>query len=212
MKRSFAHITPRYIVDKARARLNQKIHPDWPWLAADAVRALDSLLWPADIGFEWGMGRSTLWFARRVKKIVSVEQTREWFEKVRRLAREQGLDNVELVVHEIKDPAAPVDDDHPYIAEIDRFPDNYFGFILIDGNFRGQCALKALNHLQSHGLLIVDNIQRYLPNDQTLAPKALRSTSPPHSRYWTALAERVAGWRRMWLSDGVSDTAIWFKP
>ena len=199
-------------MERTRLFLEEKLHPDWPWLTTDAIRALESLLGKADLGFEWGMGRSTLWFARRVKNITSIEHNRIWYDKIVAQAREQGIDNVELVWHEVASPPPPAPDDHPYIAAIDHHPDHYFGFILVDGAYRDQCALKALDHLQPGGLLIIDNINWYLPNDWTLAPASRRSADGPASERWKTFEEKVARWRRLWTSRGISDTAIWFKP
>jgi hypothetical protein len=210
---TLAQLHPRYLFNRARVRLAQELHPDWPWLTADAVRALESLLGKSDVGFEWGTGRSTLWFARRVKKITSVDHDRIWHEKITAQARDLGLDNVETVWHEVNSPnPPPVPDDYPYIAEIDKHPNNYFGFILVDAEYRDQCALKALEHLQSGGLLIIDNINLHLPNDRTVALGSRRTADGPGSDRWQTFLQRTATFRRLWTSNGLWDTAIWFKP
>jgi hypothetical protein len=57
--------------------------PDAPWLAESAVLLLDSWLKPTDVELEWGSGRSTIWLARRMKRLTSVESDKTWFEMVR---------------------------------------------------------------------------------------------------------------------------------
>ena len=83
MPRSISHLSPRYFWDRAAFAIEQRCHPDHPWLTADAVRLLDQLLKPADIGVEFGSGRSTLWFAKRLRHLTSMEDNREWASKVR---------------------------------------------------------------------------------------------------------------------------------
>jgi hypothetical protein len=47
------------------------MHPDVPWLTRQAVEILEDWLKPGYVGLEWGSGRSTLWFARRVSHLTS---------------------------------------------------------------------------------------------------------------------------------------------
>ena len=60
-------------------------------------------------------------------------------------------------------------------------------------------------------LLAVDNINWYLPSD-TIAPASRKPTEGCATPTWTEFANRVAGWRRYWTSNGVTNTCIWFKP
>lgn len=55
-----------------------------PWLVPDAIRQIEQFLKPHHVGFEWGSGRSTLWFARRTSHITSIEGRRDWFEEISR--------------------------------------------------------------------------------------------------------------------------------
>ena len=60
-----SHWTPRYLVNRTRQMLYERSHHDDPWLTPAAIRLLTGLLCPADLGAEFGSGRSTLWFAAR---------------------------------------------------------------------------------------------------------------------------------------------------
>ena len=80
--RSVKHLTPRYIVNRIKELIFQQQDPNAPWLTKEAVNFLSAYLKETDCGFEWGSGRSTLWFARRVKKIISVESDKAWYDKV----------------------------------------------------------------------------------------------------------------------------------
>lgn len=58
----------------------------YPWLHPSAVSYLEGLLRPDWRVLEHGAGGSTLWFAERVSKVVSIEHNPEWRMKVRELA------------------------------------------------------------------------------------------------------------------------------
>ena len=73
MKRSFRHWTFRYLIDRTELLLYERRHPDLPWLTREAVDFLASWLQPSDHGLEWGSGRSTVWLAQRVSRLVSIE-------------------------------------------------------------------------------------------------------------------------------------------
>ena len=60
---NFSHLSPRYIFNRISVMANQFRYKDNPWLTFSVVRMLDSMLISSDIGFDFGSGRSTLWFA-----------------------------------------------------------------------------------------------------------------------------------------------------
>ena len=64
---------PLYVAGRIQNWLYQKRHPDHPWLAPHAVVWLEANLRPDMRGFEWGSGRSTLWFGKRLKSLTSIE-------------------------------------------------------------------------------------------------------------------------------------------
>src|SRR5947209_7779421 len=91
---SLAHLTPRYIINRARVWVHERRHPELPWLTATAVALLDTLLRPDDVGIEWGSGRSTVWFARRLKHLTSIESDTAWYARVKAQLAEKNIQNV----------------------------------------------------------------------------------------------------------------------
>ncbi len=73
-KRNFSHLTPRYIFNRILVKINQWQYKENPWITSSASRIFDSLLISSDIGVEFGSGRSTLWFAQRLKHLISIEK------------------------------------------------------------------------------------------------------------------------------------------
>ena len=198
MPRTFRHWTPTYVVDPLRAFGNQRRHPEWPWLTADMVRILQTWLRPSDRGLEWGSGRSTIWFAQRVASVFSLEHDDAWGKWVRATLSQHGLHNVE----------------HHLIVSQEQYVTaghGEFDFILVDGmdGTRDLCALRAVSLLRPGGALIVDNCNWFLPSNSR-SPNSVRQS--PATEKWAEFLAKVAAWRMIWTSNGVTDTALWIKP
>ena len=93
------HWTPRYVCARFRLMRYEHAHPDHPWITSHANRLLASMLRPADVGAEFGSGRSTLWLARHCRHLTSVEHDQEWHRKIAAALRDQGLTNVDYRHH-----------------------------------------------------------------------------------------------------------------
>ena len=201
------HWTPRYLFDRLRVGLYQRRNMDKPWLTRQAIELLSTMLLPSDLAVDWGSGRSTCWIARRVKHLTSVEADANWHARVREMLAEQKIGNVDY-------RHCPVPDEEERESEYTRvcesFADQSLGFALVDGAARATCALNVLPKIQSGGLLAIDNINWYL-DYPTRSPHS-RDGGGPRDSIWAEFEKRVAGWRRIITSTGVTDTAIWIRP
>jgi predicted O-methyltransferase YrrM len=92
------------------------------------------------------------------------------------------------------------------VRAIEQFAPDSLDFVLVDGRLRHCCVMAALDQVRTGGLLIVDDAQQYLPSDSR-APGAARGLRDE----WRPAAAHLARWRRIWASDGVSDTALFVK-
>jgi hypothetical protein len=72
-----------------------------PWMAPSAVRGLNRILRPEDVLLELGSGASTAWYARRVRRVVSLEPSPDWAERVQ--SELVGFGNAEVRVGTIED-------------------------------------------------------------------------------------------------------------
>ncbi len=79
------------ILYKCNYKIYKVLHPAAPWLPPKAIKYLKSFLSENMVGFEWGSGRSTVFFARRVNFIVSVEHDKCWYDKVKLCLKNEGL-------------------------------------------------------------------------------------------------------------------------
>ena len=121
-----------------------------PLLTYPAIDWLDSVLAPDDCVFEYGMGGSTLWFAKRVAHVTSVDHSREWVESLhlpRTVTARVATCGGDLL------NAAP---DDPYVRAIDEDGRRY-DVVVIDGMARLSCVPAADRALTPTGLIIFDN-------------------------------------------------------
>lgn len=145
-------------VRRRQARYERE-NPDAPWFVPAAISHIERELRPDFVGFEWGCGRSTLWFARRVRHVTSVEGRRVWFEEVTRwLTKDDLAGRVTLCLAEVTSEhdfnAAEI---KRYTSAIDDVADGSLDFVVVDGHFRDACLNRVGNKLRPGGLLIIDN-------------------------------------------------------
>lgn len=211
-RRSFKHWTPRYIFNRANEIYYQRLAPDHPWLTRAANGLLQTLLKPSDQGLEFGSGRSTIWLAKRVSALTSVEHNRLWYDKVYTLLQQERLNgNVQLLLHECHAATDARGPESDYVTALNKFEDSSLDFVLVDGVYRSDCAVLAVPKMKPGGMLILDNANWFLPNEDASAPNSRRqSDGPAHSR-WAEFLQLVEDWRSIWTSNGVTDTAIFFK-
>jgi hypothetical protein len=210
-------LRPRYVADRVRLAVHQRLHPDAPWLTAEATELLDRWLLPIHVGIEWGSGRSTRWFARRVKHLLSIEHHAGWHATVSAQLDDEGLSNVDYRLL----PCEPERVETPewiaamfasaYVRAVDVFAPKSIDFALVDGMYRSACALAVLPKLRSGALLIVDNVNWFLPS-ASRAPSSRSLTDEPLSPTWAEFADAIRGWELRWTQNGVADTAIWVAP
>jgi SAM-dependent methyltransferase len=150
-----------------------------PWITFSAIDFLKRVLHTDMRVFEYGSGGSTLFWARRVKELVSIEHNKSWFEKVKTELGQQGITNpVYILAEPAPDPDFDKKDFHTpgdytshdqnfagmnfaaYVKTIDRYPDEYYDLIIIDGRARPSCIAHSLKKLKPGGWLVIDNTER----------------------------------------------------
>lgn len=209
--RSIQHWTPRYIYDRVALMAYQRANPTAPWLPAQATSILSTWLKTTDIGIEWGSGRSTVWFAQRVRKLLSVEGDPAWGEYVPMLlSQAQVREKVDYRVLEVSEREGS---SCSYVRAVDDIDSESVDFVLVDGSLRALCALEGVDKLKPGGLLVVDNANWYLPcSVPSRSPGSRRMNAGPATPKWEEFLRRVSSWRHLWTSNGVTDTAFWIKP
>jgi hypothetical protein len=116
-----------------------------PWYTYPAIAYLSQLDFSESAVFEYGAGNSTLWWGARGRRVVSVESARDWAWKVSRQADALPVEIVE---------ASGRDE---YVMALD----GVFEVIVVDGDWRGACAERAVTALAPGGLIVLDNADWY---------------------------------------------------
>jgi hypothetical protein len=111
-----------------------------PWYTYPATEYLSHLDFSVFSVFEYGSGNSTLWWAERAKSIVSVEDDKHWFQKIRGLAS----DNIEYLLETEKERYV-----HSSCSDTDIF--------IIDGKYRRECAEYIVGYTNGGVMIILDN-------------------------------------------------------
>ena len=159
------------------------------------------------VGLEYGSGRSTVFFAKRLKKLVSIEHYPEWYQKVDKMLLARGINNVEyLLIPKNADletndnteefhKSLTGEEERPeyaaYANKVLEFDDDYFDFVLIDGRSRVNCGINAIPKLKPGGMFVLDNSER--------------------ARYQKVHAA-LANWPKVETTTGLTNTTIWIKP
>ena len=203
------HWTLRYLYDRTANRLYQAFHRNDPWLTPASIRVLAGSLPFKGWGIEFGSGSSTLWLAKRVGRLISVEHNPEWYAKVKKAIEFYEVGNVDYHFAPREPEGSP--DLPAYVRIVELVPDRELDFALVDGIYRDLCVLAVLPKLRPGGFLVIDNVNRYLPS-KSRAPSSRRPEDGPDGENWRLAAEGLAGWEVFWSSNGVFDTAIYYKP
>jgi len=134
-----------------------------PWFSYAAIDFLEGFLRPDMAVCEYGSGGSTIFFAKRVRSVFSIENDPAWFDRVNAELAAKSLRNATVCLHpfDFKDTAGFEDS-----AYLHAIPDEQFDVIVVDGmeewdQVRPICFAKAENHIKAGGIIIIDDSWRY---------------------------------------------------
>lgn len=144
-----------------------------PWIPYVAIAFLERILRPEMHIFEYGTGGSTLFFARRVSHVVSVEHEKDFYQALSLPSNCECL-FVPPEVGEIgKDSSSPRDyysDQYPgfnfraYASVIDSY--DPFDLVFVDGRARPSCLRHGSKKVKKGGYLMLDNSNRAYYHEQ----------------------------------------------
>ena len=117
-----------------------------PWLTYPFIDFITPRLSNQLTIFEFGAGNSTLFFAKKVREIFSVEHNKDWYDRISELAK----GNVNLIYKE-------VDDEYPKAI---RGLNKKFDIIIVDAEERVNCVKNSLTALTESGVIVLDDSER----------------------------------------------------
>lgn len=134
-----------------------------PWFSYAAIDFLEKALRPEMNVCEYGSGGSTIFFAKRLQSVYSIEDNSSWYELVTQRLKEQGIRNAELGLFpfDFKNPAG-----FEGSAYLNAVPDRPFDIFVVDGSeewdlVRPICFKHVEPKVRPGGMIIVDDSWRY---------------------------------------------------
>lgn len=131
-------ITKRIPIDENNAEL--------PWYTYPAIEYLNSFVFTSCNLFEFGSGNSSIYWAKRVERIVSVEHNKLWFETI----NHKRMPNQFIIL---------ATEEASYTNAL-AAQSKTFDIIIIDGDWRLQCTLEAIKYIKPSGMILLDNSDR----------------------------------------------------
>lgn len=119
-----------------------------PWFSYSFIDFLTPRLSKEFTIFEFGSGNSTLFFAKRVNSVISVEHNKEWYQIVNSIKPS----NVKLVQTES-------DSIYDYLEYFNNLKEKV-DIIIVDGIHRNECMIRAFDKLSERGVIILDDSER----------------------------------------------------
>jgi SAM-dependent methyltransferase len=145
---------------------------------------------------EFGSGSSSIWISKRVKQLTSIEHNLDWYNKIKNSSK--NLKNFELLCL----------NDESYYNYIETIVDDSISFCLVDGLFRDIISLKIINKIRPGGFILIDDIERYLPSNDTHSP----SKNCYYNDNWKLFEGLTKNWHKLYFSDGITDQIILTRP
>ena len=118
-----------------------------PWYTYPAIEYLSQFDYSNKEIFEYGCGYSSMFWANRAKKVISIEDNLTWFEKWQKEFTHPQLEIRWRDEGEIYENAI-LEDDKKYDV------------IVVDGKRRAECAKMAVEGLAAGGIIILDDSDR----------------------------------------------------
>jgi hypothetical protein len=82
------------LTDEEFVQGNHCLELEIPWMTEGAINKLDEILNENDTVLEYGSGGSTLFFARRCKKVLSYDTSLDWHALVQKEIENRNIENV----------------------------------------------------------------------------------------------------------------------
>ncbi|MCH8516807.1 MAG: hypothetical protein LAT68_10820 [Cyclobacteriaceae bacterium] len=161
-------------------------------------------------GFEYGMGKSTIFFGRESDFIHSVSTSETWVEEMEKRIEKYNIKHVKLHFTPVKTTKIEtIESFYPpqvripsyrsgicrkywaFIQSIDRFNDESLDFVFIQDKARIECLIKSRNKVRSGGMIIFKDSDK---------------------KRYSSIMQIMRDWQKVDTFSGFSKTTIWIKP
>lgn len=140
--------TSGYVYSKTSNKPIDYLKNPIPWFNYATIDFINDRINETLDVFEFGSGYSTLYFAKKVNSITSVEYDLGWFSNITNQTKK--LNNVNIIYNKL-------DDSYP--QSIEKLQKKY-DLIIVDGRMRVESFKISINCLKVGGILILDDSSR----------------------------------------------------
>jgi len=119
-----------------------------PWVTYSFIDFIKTRLNKELSIFEYGSGNSTLFYAQRVRRVVSVEHDEAWYNKI---VKEKAA-NAEMIFTQLEKGGE-------YSKKASLLGEK-FDVIIVDGRDRVNCCKNSIEALTPNGVLVLDDSER----------------------------------------------------
>ncbi len=124
-----------------------------PWMTYPAIEFLKNYLTKNHEIFEFGCGASTLFFSKKVKKVVGLETNPRWLGITQNLLSQAQSNNVEITL-------MPDGLENNLYQNFPKNCGQKFDLIIVDSLKRFECAKNAIDGIKEGGAVILDDSER----------------------------------------------------
>jgi hypothetical protein len=143
------------LMEKAVSRTGEPL----PWYTYPCIDLLGARDFAGKTVLEMGAGQSTLWWAGRAGRVVSLESDPAWYDRIAAgMPANVSLNRV---------PAGTADEYVAAVREILTGEPEMFDVVIIDADWREASVELALSVLRPGGALICDDAESYGFHDKT---------------------------------------------
>jgi hypothetical protein len=119
-----------------------------PWVTYSFIDFIKTRLSKDLKIFEYGSGSSTLFYAKHVKRVVSVEHDEAWYNKI----VQSKAQNAEMIFSKLERGGE-------YSKKAASLGEQ-FDIIIVDGRDRVNCCISSVNALSPSGVIVLDDSER----------------------------------------------------
>jgi hypothetical protein len=172
---------PKQLFPRIKYYVWEKLNPEKPWLCKEAVEFCDANLRDDMIGIEFGSGRSTIWFAKKISCLISIEHDTSWYSKIAQIIADKNLKNIDYKLIPLNHPENDKERDYhvapDYVAVLNDYSDKFFDFIVVDGHYRTNVIRASTNKIKTGGLFLVDDVNFWGDYDNVPVPNEWQCVS-----------------------------------
>lgn len=119
-----------------------------PWVTYSFIDFIKDRLHKDLTIFEYGSGNSTLFYAKNVKRVVSVEHDEAWYNKI----VSEKAPNAEMIFTKLETNGE--------YSQKAKLLNEKFDLIIVDGRDRVNCCKHSIDALSEQGVLVLDDSER----------------------------------------------------